>query len=76
MTSGVRVNGIWQYRKETVGERWLEKKLHFNNTFTFKGGWKAGGSALFESFAFDAALYKDYALLGSGPGGPAILPFT
>ena len=76
VTSSVRVNGIWQYRTATVGERWLEKKLHFNNTFTFKGGWKAGGAALFESFAFDGALYKDYALLGSGPGAPAILPFT
>jgi hypothetical protein len=72
-TTSVLMNGVWQYRRTTVGERWLEKKLHFNNTLKLAGGWQAGASALFESFAFDEVFYKDYALLGPGP---AILPFT
>ena len=72
-TTSVLMNGVWQYRRTTVGERWLEKKLHFNNTLKLAGGWQAGASALFESFAFDEVFYKDYALLGPGP---TILPFT
>ena len=72
-TTSVLMNGVWQYRRTTVGERLLEKKLHFNNTVKLAGGWQAGASALFESFAFDEVFYKDYALLGPGP---TILPFT
>jgi hypothetical protein len=74
----VLVNGVRQYRndQDTQRDAWLEKKLHFNNSFKFTGGWLAGVSALFESFAFDQSLYKDYAIQGDGPAGPQILPFT
>jgi len=72
-TTSVLLNGVRQYRRVVVGEPWLEKKLHFNNTFKLTGGWQAGASALVESFAFDPTLYQDYAL--QGPAG-AILPFT
>jgi len=75
-TTSVLVNGVRQYKSVTLGEPWLEKKLHFNNNFKFTGGWLAGVSALFESFAFDQALYKDYAIDGGGPSGTRILPFT
>ena len=72
-TTSVLLNGVRQYRRVVVGEPWLEKKLHFNNTFKLTGGWQAGASALVESFAFDPTLYQDYAL--QGPAG-AVLPFT
>ena len=72
-TTSVLLNGVRQYRRTVVGEPWLEKKLHFNNTFKLTGGWQAGASALVESFAFDPTLYQDYAL--QGPAG-AVLPFT
>jgi len=71
-TTGVQIDGIWQYKEVVVGDEFLEKKLHFNNNFKFKGGWLAGASLLLESFAFDPALYADYALLD----GNAIVPFT
>ena len=71
-TGGVQLDGVWQYKDVVLGEPLLEKKLHFNNNFKFKGGWLAGASALFESFAFDQAFYADYALEKNG----AILPFT
>jgi len=72
----VLLNGVWQYKDVTLGDAWLEKKLHFNNSFTFKGGWLVGLSTLIESFAFDQAFYSDYRLLQSGANGPALLPFT
>jgi len=75
-TTSVLVNGVRQYKSVTLGEPWLEKKLHFNNSFKFTGGWLAGVSALFESFAFDEFLYRDYAIQGNGTAGPQILPFT
>jgi hypothetical protein len=71
-TTGVQLDGIWQYKTQVAGEPWLEKKLHFNNNLELKGGWRAGASALFESFAFDQAFYSRYAL----QRGTTILPFT
>ena len=75
-TASVLVNGVRQYRENAQRDPWLEKKLHFNNNFKFQGGWLAGVSALFESFAFDEPFYQNYALQGMGPSGPRILPFT
>jgi hypothetical protein len=74
-TTGVQVDGIWQYKDVVVGDELLEKKLHFNNNFKFNGGWLAGASLLLEQFAFDQALYADYGLLREGPVDQ-ILPFT
>ncbi|MGH9144510.1 MAG: DUF5916 domain-containing protein, partial [Vicinamibacterales bacterium] len=58
-TTSVLLNGVRQYRndQDTQRDAWLEKKLHFNNSFKFRGGWLAGVSALFESFAFDELFY-------------------
>ena len=75
-TASVLVNGVRQYVNSPQRDPWLEKKLHFNNNFKFQGGWLAGVSALFESFAFDEPFYAGYALQGTGPSGPRILPFT
>ncbi len=74
-TLSVLVNGVRQYRNaaDTQRDPWLEKKLHFNNNFKFQGGWLAGVSALFESFAFDEPFYRSYALQGAGG---QVLPFT
>jgi hypothetical protein len=75
-TASVLVNGVRQYVNQPQHDPWLEKKLHFNNNFKFKGGWLAGASVLFESFAFDEPFYRNYALLADGPTGPQTLPFT
>jgi len=75
-TASVLLNGVWQYKDVTVGDVWLEKKLHFNNSFNFKGGWTVGASALVESFAFDERFYKDYRLLQSDAIGSTLLPFS
>jgi uncharacterized protein DUF5916 len=75
-TASVLLNGVFQYKRETLGDVWLEKKLHFNNTLKLKGGWTLGGSTLVESFAFDRAFYANYRLVAAGPDGPALLPFV
>jgi hypothetical protein len=77
-TASVLLNSVTQYRNaaDTQRDPWLERKLHFNNSVKFKGGWLAGVSALFESFAFDEPFYRDYALQAATAAGPQILPFT
>ena len=77
-TTSVLINGVHQYRNErdTQPDGWLEKKLHFNNNFKFRGGWLAGASALFESFAFDELFYRDYAIQAPTSTGSQLLPFT
>jgi hypothetical protein len=75
-TASVLVNGVRQYVNQAQEDPWLEKKLHFRNSFNFRGGWLAGVSALYESFAFDTPFYKDYALQAATPSGPQIQPFT
>jgi hypothetical protein len=77
-TTSVLVNGVRQYRNErdSQPDAWLEKKLHFNNSFKFRGGWQAGASALFESFAFDEPFYRDYGLRAATSSGSQVLPFT
>ncbi len=75
LSSDVVLDGIWRYHDFAAGPT-LERKLHFNNNLTLRGGWKAGASVLIESFAFDPELYQGYALARSTPAGTEILPFT
>jgi hypothetical protein len=70
----VVLDGIWRYR-DFVGEGGIQdRKIHFNNNATLRGGWKAGASLLVESFGYDPDLYAGYALQGDAPG--EVLPFV
>ena len=70
----VLLDGNWKYHA-FFGEGGIQdKKLHINNNATLRGGWKAGGSVLIESFGYDPDLYSDYALRGNRPG--EALPFV
>jgi hypothetical protein len=75
LSSDVVFDWIWRYHDFAQGPA-LEKKLHFNNNVTLRGGWKAGASVLIETFAFDPELYDGYALARRTPAGTEILPFT
>jgi hypothetical protein len=68
LSSDVVLDGIWRYRDFASGPT-LERKLHFNNNVTLRGGWKAGASVLVERFGYDPDLYADYALAAPAPGG-------
>ncbi len=75
LSSDVVLDGIWRYHDFAAGPT-LERKLHFNNNLTLRGGWKAGASVLIESFAFDPELYAGYALAAPAGSGTPILPFV
>ena len=61
-SSDVVVDGTWQYDELMAGRASQDRKLHFNNNFTLKGGWRVGGSVLFETFGYDKPLYANYFL--------------
>ena len=61
-SSDVVVDGTWQYDELMAGRASQDRKLHFNNNFTLKGGWRLGGSVLFETFGYDMPLYANYYL--------------
>ena len=68
-SSDVVVDGTWQYDELMAGRPSQDRKLHFNNNFTLKGGWRVGGSVLFETFGYDQALYSNYYLGQETAGG-------
>jgi uncharacterized protein DUF5916 len=74
-SSDVVVDGTWLYDELMNGRPAQDRKLHFNNNFTFKGGWRVGGSVLFESFGFDEALYSNYFLGREGASGLEFVPY-
>jgi hypothetical protein len=59
-----------------AGHASQDRKLHFNNNFTLRGGWRLGGSVLFETFGYDQGLYRDYVLGQEGATGVTFLPFV
>ena len=61
-SSDVVVDGTWQYDELMAGRASQDRKLHFNNNLTLKGGWRVGGSVLFETFGYDKPLYENYYL--------------
>ncbi|MFN8058232.1 MAG: DUF5916 domain-containing protein [Vicinamibacterales bacterium] len=75
-SSELAIDGIWDYDGFSRGADTLERKFHFNNNFTFRGGWRLGASVLAESFGFDRAAYRTYALARPREdGGFDVLPF-
>ncbi|MGE3275042.1 MAG: DUF5916 domain-containing protein [Vicinamibacterales bacterium] len=75
-SSDVVVDGTWQYERFVNGLSAQDRKLHFNNNFTFRGGWRAGGSVLIETFGYDERLYQDYRIGRETATGVELLPFT
>ncbi len=77
LASDVVLNGTWQYDDFIHGRGAQDRKLHFNNNATLRGGWRVTGSVLTETFGFDEGLYARYALQRTHPDGRVeILPFT
>ncbi|HET7457668.1 MAG TPA: DUF5916 domain-containing protein [Gemmatimonadaceae bacterium] len=78
-TGEVSLNGTWQYRDFVGGDAAQDRKLHINLNSSLRGGWRAGASALIESFGFDSALYANYAVerpRGDGSGALDTVAFA
>jgi hypothetical protein len=75
-TGDIVVDGTWQYERFVNGQSSQDRKLHLNNNFVLRGGWRTGGSVLIETFGFDDRLYADYALERQTADGVEYLPFT
>lgn len=77
LSSDVVVDGTWQYDDFVHGRGSQDRKLHFNNNATLRGGWRLTGSVLTETFGYDDGLYADYALQRTHADGRVeILPFS
>lgn len=72
---GVLLDGTWQYDELMAGHASQDRKLHFNNNFIFRGGWRLSGSVLTETFGYDKPLYADYFLGRPGAQGIDFIPY-
>ncbi|HEX2457725.1 MAG TPA: DUF5916 domain-containing protein [Vicinamibacterales bacterium] len=71
-TGDISTSGTWQYDDFVNAGPAQDRKIHFNNNFTLRGGWQTGFSVLVESYGYDERLYEDYALLD----GDTLKPFV
>ena len=59
-TTGFSLAGNWFYDQFFEGTIPNDPKLHFNNSFVFRGGWALKASVFWESFKYDPRLYEGY----------------
>ncbi len=73
----VVTDGTWGYQRFLDGESVRDKKLHLNNNFALKGGWRLIASTLIETFGYDDALYRGYMVERTSIEGVTdTVPFT
>jgi hypothetical protein len=72
----VLLDGTWEYRNFVEGRGTLEKKLHFNSNFQFRGGWHVGASVLVERFRYDPSLFVGYQVERHSGATVDTIPFT
>ncbi len=58
----VALDGTWAYDNFVNGRASQDRKLHFNQNVTLRGGWSLGASVLIESFGYDPKLYARHAV--------------
>ena len=59
-TTGITLDGTWDYDRFTAGTGPNDRKLHGNTSYSFRGGWSGGTSIFYESFKYPEELYTDY----------------
>ena len=68
LNSDLVLDGTWKYDAFFGDGGIQDKKLHFNNNATLRGGWGVGASVLIETFGYDKDLYPNYFIAGARPG--------
>jgi hypothetical protein len=71
-------DGTWNYDRFMQRGDARDKKMHFNTSTQFRGGWTIGGSLLVETFGYDPTFYQDLYRIEApdGLGGLDTLPFV
>ncbi len=75
-TGTVTLDGTWDYDRFFDRKAPNDSKLHLGSSFTFRGGWRASGTLLIESFKYPAELYTNYFIERSTPSGLDTIPYT
>lgn len=63
------VSSTWWYDSLLHLKEWNDPKLHLNNSFAFKGGWRATTNVFIETFRYDPNLYRNYYIERTLAGG-------
>ena len=72
---GISLDGTWDYDRFTDGSGPNDRKLHFNSTYSFRGGWSGLTSVFYESFLMPTGLYDNYRLKEPGVSGWTYSPY-
>jgi hypothetical protein len=59
-TFSANLSSTWWYRDFLRLDEPLDPKLHLNNSFTLKGGWRINANLLLETFRYDPGLYRNF----------------
>jgi hypothetical protein len=62
-------DGTWNYDRFMQRGDARDKKMHFNTSTQFRGGWTIGGSLLLETFGYDPTFYQDLYRIEAPDGG-------
>jgi hypothetical protein len=73
--ASVLLDGTWDYSQFFEGRGLQDVKVHLNNNFTLRGGWRLGGSLVVESFGYPAELYENYWIERRFADGMDTVPF-
>ena len=69
-STGITLDGTWDYDRFTAGLGPNDRKLHGNTSYRFRGGWSGGTSIFYESFKYPKELYTDYFIERRANGVP------
>ncbi len=75
-TGSVTLDGTWDYDRFFDRKTPNDSKLRLGSSFTFRGGWRASGTLIIESFKYPAELYTNYFIERSTPSGLDTIPYT
>ncbi len=72
----MRLDGTWDYDRFFDRKTPNDSKVFLSNSFTFRGGWRASGTLVIESFKYPPELYTNYFIERSTPSGLDTIPYT
>ncbi|MFT5142362.1 MAG: hypothetical protein ACI80V_001027 [Rhodothermales bacterium] len=68
-TTGISLDGTWDYERFTKGTEPNDGKFHVNLAYSMRGGWSGTTSIFYETFKYPAELYEGYFVAAESAGG-------